>query len=151
MRTVTLRVPDTLQGKTGTLQGDNQILPNWDLVNDDAFAILMVFSDLFWLLFKCVLNQTKAMVCRRMGREGGLSGVCEFIPRVYRHPKCASLQTDRFSLGAIKGDSFLRPGLKIKERTGFCRQGDENSPSVLADVCFSLQLQSLMGCVFIQI
>lgn len=56
---------------------------------------------------------------------------------------------NRFSLGAIMGDFLLI--LEIKERTGFCRQGDGNNPSVLADVCFSSQLQSLVGCVFIQI
>lgn len=127
------------------------ILPNWVLLNDDVFAILVVLSDLFWLPFQPVLNQTKAMVCRGMGRKGGLSGVCEFTPTVYRQPKCASLQIDRFSLGATMGNLFLSCGLEIKERTGFSSQGDGNSPSVLADVCYSLLLKSLVGCVFIQI
>lgn len=52
--------------------------------------------------------------------------------------KMCSLQTDRFSLGQ-SWEMCLKSldGSGIKERTGFCRQGDGNRSSVLAGVCFN--------------
>lgn len=84
MRTGILWAPDTLQGKTRTQQEDKQTLQNWDLLNEDAFAILRVLSDLFWLpLSLCGFKPkpipwTGAVVCRGMGREGGGSRVWGF-------------------------------------------------------------------------
>lgn len=72
----------------------------------------------------------------------GLGVHCQFTDS-----QNVQLQTDRFSLGQ-SWEMCLKSldGSGIKERTGFCRQGDGNTFSVLAGVCFNLQLQSLVDC-----